>query len=67
MTIEFMSKGEIHFDYSPVIAMLALSGSVVLLNFTAVSNFNWFVAIFVVLTVACYLGFGLRIFLKNRK
>lgn len=67
MLYEFMNKGEIRFDYSPVIAMFALSGSVVLLNFTAVSNFNWFVAIFVVLTVACYLGFGLRIFLKNRK
>lgn len=67
MLYEFMNKGEIHFDYSPVIAMFALSGSVVLLNFTTVSNFNWFVAIFVLLTVACYLGFELRIFFKNRK
>ena len=67
MLFEFMNKGEIRFDYSPVIAMLALSGSVVLLNFTEVSNFNWFVAIFVVLTVVCYAAFGLKIFLKNRK
>ena len=67
MLFEFMNKGEIRFDYSPVIAMLALSASVVLLNFTSVENFNWFVAIFVVLTIACYLGFGLKIYLKSRK
>ena len=67
MLYEFMNKGEISFNYSPVIAMLALSGSVVLLNFTSSGNFNWFVAVFVILTVGCYLGFGLKIFLKNRK
>ena len=67
MLYEFFNKGEISFNYSPVIAMLTLSGSVVLLNYTSVSDFNWFVAIFVVLTVAMYLGFGLKIFLKNRK
>lgn len=66
MLFEFMNKGEIRFDYSPVITILALSGSVVLLNFTEVNNFNWFVAIFVVLTVVCYAAFGLKIFLKNR-
>ena len=67
MLYEFFNKGEISFNYSPVIAMLALSGSVVLLNFTSAGDFNWFVAIFVVLTVAMYLGFGLKVFLKNRK
>lgn len=67
MLYEFFQKGEISFNYAPVLVMLALSGSVVLLNYTSVENFNWFVAIFVVLTVICYAGFGLKIFLKNRK
>lgn len=66
MLYEFFNKGEISFSYSPVIALLALSGSVVLLNFTSVGDFNWFVAVFVVLTVAMYLGFGLKVFLKKR-
>ncbi|MBQ0008870.1 MAG: hypothetical protein KBS97_01140 [Firmicutes bacterium] len=67
MLFEFFNKGEISFNYAPVIAMVALSGSVVLLNFTSVSDFNWFVAIFVVLTTICFLVFEIRKFLKTKK
>ena len=67
MLYEFFNKGEISFNYAPVISMLALSGSVVLLNFTSVSDFNWFVAIFVVLTTVCYLVFMIRKFIKCKK
>lgn len=67
MLFEFFNKGEISFNYAPVITMLALSGSVVLLNYTSVSDFNWFLAIFVVLSVVTYLAFGVKLFLKKRK
>lgn len=66
MLYEFCNKGELSFEYSPVIAMVALSGGTVLLNYTAFADFNLFVAIFVVLTLVCYLAFCLKIFLKNK-
>lgn len=66
MLYEFFNKGEISFDYAPVIAVVALSGGMVLLNFTGFADFNLFVAIFVVLTAAFYLSFGLKIYLANK-
>lgn len=67
MLYEFFSKGEISFDYAPVLVMFVLSGAVVMLNFTSFEDFNLFVAIFVVLTAAFYLSFGLKVFLKSKK
>lgn len=66
MLYEFFNKGEISFDYAPVLAMGVLSGAVVLLNFTGFEDLNLFVAIFVIATIAFYLSFCLKIFLKNK-
>ncbi len=66
MLYEFFNKGEISFDYAPVLTMGVLSGAVVLLNVTGFENLNLFVAIFVIATIAFYLSFCLKIFLKNK-
>lgn len=67
MLYDFFNNGEIKFDYSPVLTIGVLSGAVVLLNFTGTGDFNYFVAIFTCLTIAFYLGFCLKLFLKNKK
>ena len=65
MLLDFYKNGVTSFSFVYPVVMLVLSGLTVALKWT--EEINWFVLIFVILTMVFYISFGWIVILKKKK